>query len=103
MPTVPQPVLALPREALADYCCRNGIRSLSLFDSFLHGEAHADGDVDLLVEFDPERHTGLLDVVRMEWELADLLGRPVDLRTPRDLSLHFRARVVAEAKRLYEA
>ncbi len=103
MPTATQPALHLPREALAEYCRRNGIRFLSLFGSFLHGDAHADSDVDLLVEYEPDRRVGLFSVVRMEWELTELLGRKVDLRTEGDLSRYFRARVVAEAERLYES
>jgi predicted nucleotidyltransferase len=37
----------------------------------------------------------------MEFELSDLLGRRVDIRTPFELSKHFRRRVLAEAEDQY--
>jgi predicted nucleotidyltransferase len=39
----------------------------------------------------------------MEIELSEMLGRKVDLRTPGDLSRHFRDEVIAEAEVQYEA
>jgi hypothetical protein len=38
----------------------------------------------------------------MENELTEMLGRKVDLRTPKDLSKYFRDQVVREAKVQYE-
>lgn len=38
----------------------------------------------------------------MELELSEMLGRKVDLRTPRDLSRHFREQVSASALPQYE-
>ena len=61
-----------------------------------------DSDVDVLVEFEPG-HTPGLAFFRIERELSDLLGRTVDLNTPRDLSRHFRDRVRREAEVLYAA
>ena len=47
------PALPFPREELADFCRRNGVQSLALFGSFLHGDAHSGSDIDLLVSYDP--------------------------------------------------
>jgi predicted nucleotidyltransferase len=61
-----------------------------------------ESDVDVLVEFDPGHVPGLLGMVRLARELQALLGgRPVDLRTPRDLSRYFRDEVLRQAKVLY--
>ena len=79
----------------------NGIRSLALFGSHLHGDARPDSDVDLLVEFEPERRVTLLDLARLESDMTDLLGRPVDLRTAEELSPYFRQDVTAEAQVVY--
>jgi len=88
---------------LADYCRRRGIRKLSLFGSVLAGTAGPDSDIDLLVEFEPGREPGLIALAGMEIELASLFGgRKVDLRTPRDLSHHFRDQVVRTAEAQYE-
>ena len=83
---------------LAAFCEANGIRKLSLFGSQLHGTARPDSDVDLLVEFYPDRIPGLFKIAEMEFELSDMLGgKKVDLRTPEDLSRYFRKTVVQEA------
>ncbi len=90
------------REALAALCQRHGIRRLALFGSAARGEIRPDSDVDLLVEFEPGRPVGLRFVTVAD-ELAELLGRPVDLNTAGFLSPHFRDRVLEEAVPLYEA
>jgi len=94
--------LPIPDEALRQFCERHGIRRLSLFGSSLKGTAHEGSDVDLLVEFLPEAVPDLLQLVEMEDQLGALLGRRADLRTPRDLSRHFREQVVRESEVQYE-
>ena len=98
------PLPALPAingEKIAQFCQDNGIRSLALFGSHLHGDANAESDIDLLVEFEPQQRVGLFGLARMELDLADLLGRKVDLRTPAELSSYFRQQVLEEARVLY--
>jgi uncharacterized protein len=87
------------KEALARLCRRRRIRRLSLFGSVLEGAARPDSDIDLLVEFEPEAVPGLLGMAAVEAELSELLGgRPVDLRTPQELSGYFRDGVVRAAE-----
>jgi len=86
---------------LADYCRHNRIRSLSLFGSHLHGEAHAESDLDLLIEFHTCACIGLFRLAQMELDLTDMLRRKVDLRTAQELSRHFRQQVLGEAKVIY--
>lgn len=97
------PGLSIDEDRLRAVCSANGIRRLGLFGSALHGRLRPDSDIDLLVEFEPARTPGLLGIAHLELELEALLGRPVDLRTPHDLSRFFRAEVAAEARVLYEA
>ncbi len=66
--------LPVDPEALADFCRTHGIRKLSLFGSLLKGTARADSDIDLLVEFEPDKKPGLIAFAGMEIELRDLLG-----------------------------
>jgi hypothetical protein len=54
----------------------------------------------VLVEFDPEHIPGFA-FFDMQQELADMLGRKVDLNTSKDLSPYFRDEVVQEAENLY--
>jgi predicted nucleotidyltransferase len=54
-----------------------GVRSLGLFGSFARNEQGPRSYIDLLVEFDSP--IGLLRFTRLERDLAELLGRKVDL------------------------
>ncbi len=93
----------MPRDKLIEFCKRNCIKKLSLFGSALSGSLHPDSDIDLLVEFEEGHTPGLFSIVRMEMELADALGRKVDLRTPEDLSKYFREEVIRNAKLEYQS
>ena len=84
-------------DALTELCVRHGIRQLALHGSALRDELGADSDIDLLVDFRPDRLPGLLGIAAIELELAELLGRDVDLRTRSDLSRYFRGEVVRTA------
>ena len=96
--------IPIPKEALAAYCRKHGIRRLAVFGSALRDDFGPDSDIDLLVEFEPDRIPTLFDIAGMEQELSALLGgRKVDLRTPEDLSRYFRERVLAEAEVQYAA
>lgn len=74
--------IAIDREQIRDYCRRHGMRKLSLFGSVLREDFTAESDVDVLVEFYPDRIPGFFALVRAEDELSTLLGgRKVDLVT----------------------
>ncbi len=93
----------MPKDKLAEFCKKNYIKKLSLFGSALHGTLGPDSDIDLLVEFEEGHTPGLFSIVRMEMELAEALGRKVDLRTPGDLSRYFRDEVMQNAKLEYQS
>ena len=96
--------ISIPRDALAAFCRDRGIRRLAIFGSVIHGDFRPDSDIDVLVEFEPDRIPSLFGIARMERELSALFGgRKVDLRTPEDLSRYFRQKVLAEAEVQYEA
>jgi uncharacterized protein len=92
-----------PMDAVADICRRYGVQRLSLFGSILRDDFSADSDVDLLVEFLPQTRIGLIGMANMESELGQVIGRKVDLRTPRDLSRFFREQVISQARLLHAA
>lgn len=94
--------LEFPKEEIARFCREKGIRRLAVFGSALREDFRPDSDIDLLVEFEPERTPGLFGMARLEREFSALLGgRTVDLRTPGDLSRYFRQRVMDEAEVQY--
>ena len=84
---------------LAAFCHRHHMKSLALFGSVLRDGFKPDSDIDVLVEFESGKTPGFLELADMESELSALFeNRKVDLRTPQDLSHHFRDRVVREAE-----
>ena len=97
------PQIAIDREQLACFCRQHHIRKLALFGSVLREDFRPDSDVDVLVEFEPDRSVGLIRLAGMELELSQVLGRKVDLRTPQDLSRYFRQDVIDHAAVQYAA
>ena len=71
--------LQLDRGRIEEFCRRWNVTELALFGSVLREDFRPDSDVDVLVAFAPDSHTSLFDLVDMEEELADIVGRKVDL------------------------
>ena len=94
--------LPISKTELAEFCRTHGIRRLSIFGSALREDFGPESDVDVLVEFAPDRIPGLLGLASLEKELSTLFGgRKVDLRTPEDLSRYFRQDVLEAAEVQY--
>ena len=94
---------AVSAGTLRDFCTQHGIRRLSVFGSALREDFGADSDIDVLVEFMPDRIPGLLGMAAIERALSNLLGgRTVDLRTAEDLSRYFRDKVLAASEVQYD-
>jgi uncharacterized protein len=94
------PALTTSRETITDLCRRHHVRKLALFGSALRDDFRADSDIDVLVEFEPEYIPGFAFFATQD-ELSELLGRKVDLHTPKFLSPYFRDQVQMEAEVLY--
>jgi len=63
------------------------------------GEARKDSDIDLIVRF--SKRKSLLFMVRLERELAEALGRKVDLLIETSISPYMRERVLKEMQVIY--
>lgn len=100
--TTALPPLAVTAEQIADFCRRHHIRWLAVFGSVLRDDFGPESDVDVLVEFEPERRLGL-EFVAIADELEEIVGRRVDFLTPDMLSRWLRPRVMREARLLYDA
>jgi hypothetical protein len=85
--------------ALRPYASR-----IEVFGSMARGEAGAGSDVDVLVRLRPseERPPMGLRWFALEQELAERLGRPVELVAERALSPHVRPHVQTDRVLLYE-
>jgi predicted nucleotidyltransferase len=94
--------IEIPEAKIDELCRRQSIRKLALFGSVLTGRFSESSDVDVLVEFRPGTKVGFFRLADIETELSRLFGgRRIDLRTPMDLSRHFRDEVVRDALVVY--
>ena len=92
----------IDKSALERFCAGDHVRRMSLFGSHVAGTSRPDSDLDVLVEFEPSQQPGLFGLSRMAAELSAMVdGRRVDLRTPKDLSRHFREEVVRSAEVIF--
>lgn len=93
-----RPSLALNahRDAIREIALRHRVTNVRVFGSVLHGDDTEDSDLDLLVE--PTAETTLMDIARIQVEVAKLLNIAVDVLTPRALPDKFRAQVMQEAE-----
>jgi len=80
---------------------KNHILTMSLFGSVLTDQFNPTSDVDFLVEFQSEHIPTLFDVVNMEDELSDIIGRHADLKTAKGLSQYFRDDIIGKAQIIY--
>ncbi len=62
-------IMALARQCRA--------RKVSVFGSVVRGNAHADSDIDFLVDFESDFR--LTDLIRLTQKLEELVGRKVDV------------------------
>ncbi len=93
--------IRLNRRRIEAFCKKNHIIYLALFGSILTSKFNKESDVDILVKFEKKHVPHLFKMAGLEIELSELLGRTVDLRTPFDLSVHFRDDVLSSAKVIY--
>ena len=101
------PNLSIPLNRLSAFCRANGIKRLDIFGSALRADFGPESDIDLLVEFEPDRTPGFFDFARIEQEFADLFGREVDLvsRSGIERSRNYirRAEILGSAETIYAA
>jgi hypothetical protein len=76
-----------------------GVMSIGLFGSFVRGDHTASSDVDILVEFSPEKHT-FDNFMEVSFLLEELLGRKVEVVTPEALSPHIGPHILREVERV---
>ena len=92
----PSIALDLKRNAVREMVSHFRVANLRVFGSVLYGTDHDGSDLDLLVDALPG--TTLFDLGELQDELELLLGVHVDLLTPADLPLKFRAEILAQAQ-----
>lgn len=92
-----RPSIALQqhRDEIRRIALSHRVTNVRVFGSALHGDDTEDSDLDLLVE--PTSETTLMDIAKIQVELAKLLKVTVDVLTPNALPDKFRKQVITEA------
>ncbi len=75
--------ITLPEARIKEFCQKWGVREFAFFGSVLRDDFRPESDVDVLVDFAPDVHRTLFDLVSMTDELKEIFGRDVDLLTRR--------------------
>ena len=79
-----------------------GVKRLRLFGSIARGEPGPESDVDLLAEIDHSFRFSLIDLVGLQQDLEDLIGRKVEIATAaEEMRPRIRARVEADAVEIF--
>jgi hypothetical protein len=91
-------VLGDKREEILRIAEKHGVTSIRVFGSVARGDAGPDSDVDFLIEVGPK--TSPWFPGGFVADLEALLGRHVDVATPKGLNRYLRDDVLAEAVNL---
>jgi hypothetical protein len=87
--------LASLRPKIEEVARRYGASNLRLFGSAARGEDGPQSDIDLLVKIESGRT--LLDLVGLEQDLTDLIGRKVDIVVEGGINRHLEPQILSEA------
>jgi predicted nucleotidyltransferase len=77
-----------------------GATSLYLFGSAARGEAGDNSDVDLFIDYDPNKFS-FVELIRLRERISHVLGRPADLTTREGLHPLLRPHIEAEAVQVF--
>ncbi len=94
----PSEALQAHRETIRSIALCHRVTNIRVFGSVVHGNDTEESDLDLLVE--PTSETTMMDIAKIQLELAQLLKVAVDVLTPKALPSKFRDQVIAEAQAL---
>jgi uncharacterized protein len=88
-------IIKVKRALILKIARKYGAINVRVFGSVAMGKEHEASDIDLLVNFEPER--SLLDHVALTQDLEDLLGHKVDVVNEKALHWYIKDRVLHEA------
>ena len=86
------------RETIAELARQYRVRKIAVFGSLARGEAHAESDIDFLVDFEADYK--LRDHIRLTQALGALLGRRVEVVDRDCLREEWRDGIIKEAVNL---
>lgn len=74
-----------------------GVKRLGIFGSFTRGRQTEKSDVDILIEFFPEKKN-FKNFIHLTFYLENLLSRKVEVVTPEGLSSYLRPAILKEVE-----
>lgn len=87
-------------EKIIQFLSKEGAKKISIFGSFARGEEKPESDIDIIVEFSEPK--GILEIVGLEQELSELIGRKVDLLTEKSVSPYIIDKIKNELVVIYK-
>ncbi|MFH1187474.1 MAG: nucleotidyltransferase family protein [bacterium] len=88
------------KNEIAPILKRQGVLKAAVFGSAARGEMGKNSDIDILIKYGGKK--SLLDLVRLEFELEEKLGRKIDLLTYKSIHPLLRGIILKEQKVIYE-
>lgn len=88
------------KKKLLEVCRKNDIIFLAIFGSFVKEGFTKESDIDLLARFSKPK--SLLELVRIERVLSEVLGKKTDLLTEASISPYLKDRIKKEMQVVYE-
>lgn len=99
-----RPDLEVPREEIDALCERRNIIWLAVFGSVLREDFRPESDIDVIVDFAPDRTPSLFQRIKIEEELSEIFhGRTIHFGTRNSLNKWIRDSVLQEARVVYDA
>jgi len=84
------------KKAVTGLLSKNKVKRAGIFGSYARGEEKKSSDIDILIEFDGS----LLDLVRLERELGEKLGKKIDLLTYKGIHPRLKKNILKEEIRI---
>ncbi|MBS3141384.1 nucleotidyltransferase family protein [Candidatus Woesearchaeota archaeon] len=78
---------------------KKGAVQIALFGSYARGEERKNSDIDILVKFNKQK--SLMEFVKIEQDLSEVVGKKIDLLTEKSISPHLIGKIKKEMVKLY--
>ena len=88
-------------ESIKNYFETRPVLKAYLFGSYIHGNAGANSDIDILVDLDYSQKIGL-QFIQMKIDLEKILNNKVDLVSSNGISKYIKPSIDMEKRLIYE-
>ena len=97
-----QPVIAQQINRLRSFCSEQHITDCVIFGSATRDDFSAASDVDVVVAFDKDQQVTFFRLNRLAEQMAQILGRPVDLHTWAEIHPKLQPKIQREGVSVFE-